>query len=73
MATWKSAVEGHKAEMSAMYLASNPTLERFLELKKSLRSSDAEWLERFLDGGGFQVKNSLQLLDSKCWGYGARE
>ena len=55
MAAWRSAVESHKAEMSALYLASNPTVDRFLELKKNLQSSDGQCLQGFLDRGGFQV------------------
>ena len=49
MAAWRSAVESHQAEMSALYLASNPTVERFLELKKKLKSSDSQWIQSFLD------------------------
>ena len=55
MAAWRSAVESHQAEMSALYLASNPTVERFLELKEKLKSGDGQWIQGFLDGGGFEV------------------
>ena len=48
-------MESHQAEMSALYLASNPTVERFLELKKKLKCSDGQWIQGFLDRGGFEV------------------
>ena len=55
MSTWESTLESHKAQMSAMYLASNPTFEQFLELKRNLKSADERWMHGFLEGGGFEV------------------